>query len=130
MHLRNSVKRPLQSDLFAYRSLGESFVSLVRAGPSQLFRGAAASAMRDAPYAGFFLVSYEHLKRESGETRFFPIDIWVLSRHAAAFLQPVSSSSTVLINAFAGAGAGTAATLVTHPFDVLKVGIQSAHVKR
>ncbi|KAF8590273.1 solute carrier family 25 member 38 [Ramaria rubella] len=101
------LKARYESDLFAYRSLWSAFWSLASHGPSHLFRGAAASAMRDAPYAGLFLVSYEQLKRES-----------------AALIQPVSSSSTVFVNAFAGAGAGTAATLATHPFDVLKTKLQ------
>lgn len=55
-----------ESDLFAYRSMWQALVSLVRQGPSHLFRGAAASALRDAPYAGLFLVSYEQIKHESG----------------------------------------------------------------
>lgn len=44
-----------------------------------------------------------------------------MTHETAALLQPVSYPSTALVNAFAGAGAGTAATLATHPFDVLKV---------
>lgn len=62
----SSQKSFFQSDLYAYRNFWQAFWSLTRCGPSHLFRGAAASAMRDAPYAGLFLVSYEQLKRESG----------------------------------------------------------------
>jgi solute carrier family 25, member 38 len=60
------VDNSSQSDLYAYRSLWQAFCALARGGPSHLFRGATASAMRDAPYAGLFLVSYEQLKREGG----------------------------------------------------------------
>ncbi|KAF8522358.1 mitochondrial carrier [Gautieria morchelliformis] len=101
------LKARYESDLYAYRSLWQVFCALARGGPSHLFRGATASAMRAAPYAGLFLVSYEQLKREG-----------------AAFVQPLSYSSTALVNGFAGAGAGTAATFATHPFDVLKTKLQ------
>ncbi|KIJ32321.1 hypothetical protein M422DRAFT_234124 [Sphaerobolus stellatus SS14] len=102
------LKARYESDLHSYRSFTSAAGSLLRSGPSQLFRGAAASAMRDAPYAGLFLVAYEHLKRDT----------------AALLMQPGSNSSSALIHAIAGAGAGTAATLATHPFDVLKTKLQ------
>ncbi|KAF8516025.1 solute carrier family 25 member 38 [Hysterangium stoloniferum] len=101
------LKARYESDLYAYRSLWEAFSSLIKSGPSQLFRGAAASVMRDAPYAGLFLMTYEHLKHESG-----------------ILFNPLTNSSMIVINGFAGAGAGTAATLLTHPFDVLKTRLQ------
>jgi hypothetical protein len=54
-----------QSNLYAYESLTGSFVSIVRLGPSELLRGFVASSLRDAPYAGLFVVFYEVLKRET-----------------------------------------------------------------
>lgn len=59
------TKAFLKSNLYAYESLGTAFMSLVRAGPSELFRGFVPSALRDAPYAGLFIVFYEGIKHEA-----------------------------------------------------------------
>jgi solute carrier family 25 protein 38 len=40
----------------------------VRLGPSELLRGFLASSLRDAPYAGLFVVLYESIKREACTT--------------------------------------------------------------
>lgn len=50
--------------MYAYPSFSTALVSLVRAGPSELFRGVTASSLRDAPYAGIFIVFYEKIKQE------------------------------------------------------------------
>lgn len=54
-----------QSNIYAYESLGVALGSLVRQGPSELLRGFLASSLRDAPYAGIFVVFYEGIKRET-----------------------------------------------------------------
>ena len=54
--------------MYAYPSFSTALVSLVRAGPSELFRGFTASVLRDAPYAGIFVVFYENIKQESSQT--------------------------------------------------------------
>lgn len=41
-------------------------MSLVRLGPSELLRGFSASALRDAPYAGLFVLFYEGIKNQAG----------------------------------------------------------------
>ena len=46
-------------------SLTSSMLSIVRAGPLELFRGFLASSLRDAPDAGLFLVFYEAIKRDA-----------------------------------------------------------------
>ena len=78
--------------------------SIIRGGPSELFRGFLASSLRDAPYAGLFLVSYEGIKHE-----------------AASILSPTSSLVSAALHSGSAAAAGTIATLATHPFDVIKV---------
>ena len=72
--------------------------SIIRGGPSELFRGILASSLRDAPYAGLFLVSYEVIKHD-----------------AASILPPSSPLVCAALNS------SSAATLATHPFDVIKV---------
>ncbi len=77
---------------------------IVRAGPSELFRGFLASSLRDAPYAGLFLVFYEAFKRD-----------------AASVLPPSSPLVYAALNSGSAAAAATFATLATQPFDVVKV---------
>jgi len=93
--------------MYAYPSFSNALVSLVRAGPSELFRGFAASTLRDAPYAGIFVLFYEKIKHE-------------LNR-----LAPQSSGVNLAVaHSFSAAAAGAVATMVTHPFDVIKTKIQ------
>ncbi len=79
-------------------------LSIARAGPPELFRGFLASSLRDAPYAGLFLVFYEAIKHD-----------------AASLLPPSSPLVYAALNSGSAAAAGAFATLATHPFDVVKV---------
>ena len=51
--------------MYAYESLTGALVSIVRQGPSELLRGFLASSLRDAPFAGLFVVFYEGIKHET-----------------------------------------------------------------
>lgn len=55
----------IQSNIYAYESFTGAFAIIVRQGPSELLRGFLASSLRDAPYAGLFVVFYEGIKREA-----------------------------------------------------------------
>ena len=81
-----------------------SVTSIVRGGPSELFRGFLASSLRDAPYAGLFVVFYEAIKYE-----------------AASVVPPSTPLVSAALHGGSAAAAGTIATLATHPFDVIKV---------
>jgi len=100
-------KARYESNMYAYSSFSTALVSLVRAGPSELLRGFTASALRDAPYAGIFVVFYESIKQE-------------LNRLAPSN----SSANSAVLHSFSAAAAGAVATMVTHPFDVIKTKIQ------
>ncbi|KAF9498247.1 mitochondrial carrier [Pleurotus eryngii] len=89
------VKARFESDMYAYESLTGAFQSISRQGPSEFFRGVLASSLRDAPYAGLFVVFYEAIKRE-----------------------------TSVLHSIAAGSAGALATILTHPFDVVKTKIQ------
>ncbi|KAG6878348.1 hypothetical protein C0993_008106 [Termitomyces sp. T159_Od127] len=97
------VKAQFESNMYAYQSVTGALVSITRQGPSELLRGFLASSLRDAPYAGLFIVFYEGIKRET-----YSIFPTTSSGHAAA------------IHSFSAASAGAIATLATHPFDVIK----------
>ncbi|KDQ65119.1 hypothetical protein JAAARDRAFT_53029 [Jaapia argillacea MUCL 33604] len=97
------LKARFESSIYAYESLSGGFMSIVRAGPSELFRGFLASSLRDAPYAGLFVVFYEGLKIET---------YWT------------SHTTSAGIHSFSAASAGALATIFTHPFDVIKTKVQ------
>jgi solute carrier family 25 protein 38 len=61
------LKARYESNMYQYQSVGQGLQVIVKGGPSELFRGFLASAMRDAPHAGVFLVFYEHIKRDACE---------------------------------------------------------------
>ncbi|KIY45587.1 mitochondrial carrier [Fistulina hepatica ATCC 64428] len=109
------IKARFESSMYTYESIGGALVAITRSGgPTALFRGFVASALRDAPYAGLFVVFYEGTKREIGEC---------LSQRrciAVAFV----------MHSFSGASAGVIATVATHPFDVIKTKIQVRHEDR
>ena len=59
------LKHP-QSNYYSYNSITQAVISLSREGPRMLFQGFTATALRDAPYAGIFLVVYEGFKQQLG----------------------------------------------------------------
>ncbi|KAJ7087315.1 solute carrier family 25 member 38 [Mycena belliarum] len=101
------LKARYESNMYAYTSLPSAFMSIARLGPSELFRGFFASSLRDAPYAGIFVVLYEGIKRQS-----------------ASIVRPTSDTQATLLHTASAASAGAIATLATHPFDVIKTKVQ------
>ncbi|KAG6830954.1 hypothetical protein H0H92_013665 [Tricholoma furcatifolium] len=101
------LKAQFESNMYAYQSLTGALISITKQGPSELLRGFLASSLRDAPYAGLFILCYEGIKRETYNV--FPS---TSGGHAAA------------IHSVSAASAGAIATLATHPFDVIKTKIQ------
>jgi len=101
------LKARFESDIYAYESLTGAFISIVRSGPSELLRGFVASSLRDAPYAGLFVVFYEGIKNE-----------------ASSVMPSASHAHSTAIHTLSAASAGAIATMATHPFDVVKTKIQ------
>ena len=104
----------------------------MRAGPSELFRGVVATSLRDAPYAGLFVLCYEQMKSEictSIILRFTnntPMYAWLTA--IAILAKPISSAQSGLVHGLSAASAGALATLATHPLDVVKVCSASLHM--
>ncbi|KAF8351087.1 solute carrier family 25 member 38 [Amanita rubescens] len=101
------LKARYESNMYAYKSFSQALVSVARQGPSEILRGFVASSLRDAPYSGLFLVFYEEIKRDT-----------------SSFIAPMSSQPSPTVHAFSAAVAGTIATTLTHPFDVIKTKMQ------
>ncbi|CAO1623072.1 unnamed protein product [Parajaminaea phylloscopi] len=72
-----------------------------------LFRGFSATALRDAPYAGLYLMFYERGKD-------------LLSHVGFGGSDPTNAR---LVSGFV---AGSLATILTHPFDIIKTRLQTA----
>ncbi|PVF98379.1 mitochondrial carrier [Serendipita vermifera] len=101
------VKARFESNYYSYKSIPQAVVSLAREGPRMLFQGFTATALRDAPYAGIFLVVYEGCKQHLGNV-----------------IAPNSVFGPTITHTLSGAAGGTIATLVTHPFDAIKTKMQ------
>jgi len=102
--------------LYEYKSFPSAVASLARAGPSELFKGFIPSAIRDAPYAGIFVATYEGLKKE----------VMPLVGNTAGSSIGLSSA----VHIVCAASAGAVATVVTHPFDVIKTKVQVRQEER
>ncbi|KAJ6004493.1 hypothetical protein N7522_006138 [Penicillium canescens] len=110
------LKVRYESDYYAYRSLLGAGRDIVRTeGLRGLFAGFGATAARDAPYAGLYVLFYEQLKRR------FSL-MANKSTNSETPATTVSSSSS--INFASGAAAAGMATAITNPFDAVKTRLQ------
>lgn len=99
------IKVRYESDFYAYRSLYGATRDIVSTeGIRGLFSGFGATAVRDAPYAGLYVLFYEQLKH-----------------HVALLGGSMSSTSINFISGALGAGCATA---ITNPFDAVKTRLQ------
>lgn len=105
------LKVRYESDYYAYRSLLGAGRDIVRTeGFRGLFAGFGATAARDAPYAGLYVLIYEQLKRR-------------LSSMTTAD-NPQAGVSSSSIHFMSGAMAAGLATAITNPFDAVKTRLQ------
>ncbi|KAF2869807.1 mitochondrial carrier domain-containing protein [Massariosphaeria phaeospora] len=112
------IKVRYESSLYSYTSLFSASRDIVqREGLRGFFAGFGATAVRDAPYAGLYVVFYEQCKRR-------------LSRVATKIEEKsgggarLSSSTSAGINFLSGVVAAGFGTTVTNPFDAIKTRIQ------
>ena len=113
------IKVRYESTLYAYRSLyGAASDIMSREGLRGFFAGFGATVVRDAPYAGLYVLFYEAGKREMGaaRSRFKGID--------KAGMDLKSSGSAAGINFASGVLAAGTATAITNPFDAIKTRLQ------
>ncbi|KAJ5983804.1 Mitochondrial glycine transporter [Penicillium waksmanii] len=109
------LKVRYESDYYAYRSLVGAGRDIVRTeGFRGLFAGFGATAARDAPYAGLYVLFYEQLKRRLAN---------MAAKDSSSSDGPATSSSPS-INFVSGAAAAGIATAITNPFDAVKTRLQ------
>ncbi|KAF8249382.1 mitochondrial carrier, partial [Wilcoxina mikolae CBS 423.85] len=103
------IKVRYESSLYTYTSLASASRDIfVTEGVRGFFSGWGATAIRDAPYAGLYVLFYEQGKKTLG----------------GLYKGGMDDNIAMVVNAGAGAGAAAAATAVTNPFDALKTRIQ------
>ena len=111
------IKVRFESNLYAYRSLIGAGRDIFRQeGLRGFFSGFGATAVRDAPYAGLYVVFYEQCKQQ-------------LSRYSARgstsdLNLDMKRSTSAGINFVSGILAAGLATAITNPFDAVKTRIQ------
>ncbi|KAK5315596.1 hypothetical protein LTR70_006680 [Exophiala xenobiotica] len=113
------IKVRYESNYYAYNSLPSAISSIFRQeGLRGFFTGFGATAIRDAPYAGLYVVFYEGSKTRLNQ---------LFSRDPG--VAPAMSVSGTTINALSGVLAATTATAITNPFDAVKTRLQLMPIK-
>jgi len=104
------LKVRYESSHYAYTSLAGAARGIIRTeGLKGFFAGFGVTAVRDAPYAGLYVLIYEQAKAKLGN----------LTAGSAW-------SNSVTINFVSGVLAAVTATTLTNPFDAIKTRIQIA----
>ncbi|KAI9656862.1 MAG: hypothetical protein M1821_003501 [Bathelium mastoideum] len=123
------LKVRYESSLYHYGSLAGAARDIVRAeGVGGLFKGWGATAVRDAPYAGLYVVFYEESKRrlaalstvagggeEDGVRR---------GEREEGRKGAMTAKASASINFVSGILAAGLATAITNPFDAIKTRLQ------
>lgn len=114
------IKVRYESSLYSYKSIwGAGMAILKNEGVKGFFSGFGATAIRDAPYAGLYVLFYEQSKRRLGQLQNSdPLVESVESQHG------MKSSTSLSINFVSGVLAAGFATAITNPFDAVKTRLQ------
>jgi len=114
------IKVRYESNYYAYRSIGDAVSSIRRQeGLKGFFSGFGATAIRDAPYAGLYVLLYEQCKRRLSALR----QVAPTSLNTAVRGE-MTGSRSASINFLSGVLAAGLATAITNPFDALKTRLQ------
>lgn len=107
------LKVRYESSHYAYTSLARAAKDILhKEGARGFFAGFGVTAVRDAPYAGLYVLVYEQAKaRLNGFT----------SNNSTT-----SATGSATINFVSGVLAAVAATTMTNPFDAIKTRLQIA----
>ncbi|KIW63842.1 hypothetical protein PV04_08814 [Phialophora macrospora] len=114
------IKVRYESDLYAYKSIASASRSIYASeGLKGFFSGFGATAVRDAPYAGLYVLFYEQCKTRLN--KMFAVETTAALDEVEA--RP-SIASSATINASSGVLAAGLATGMTNPFDAVKTRLQ------
>lgn len=113
------IKVRYESNMYAYPSLWGAARDIRRKeGFRGFFSGFGATAVRDAPYAGMYVLFYEMLKNQLGS----------LASKAGTTNRAqqgrMGASTASLVNFSSGILAGAVCSAISNPFDAVKTRIQ------
>ena len=114
------IKVRYESSLYSYKSIWGAGTAILKSeGIKGFFSGFGATAIRDAPYAGLYVLFYEQSKRRLGQIR----DV-AHKAEALGFQSGTTNGTSVSINFLSGGFAAGLATAITNPFDAVKTRLQ------
>ncbi|KAJ1333740.1 solute carrier family 25 member 38 [Microdochium nivale] len=119
------IKVRYESNLYSYRSILGAARDIYRVERLPgFFVGFGATALRDAPYAGLYVLTYEQFKRRL--SKLYPTTTPDITQHQAAGSnnKDMASSRSATINFASGALAGATCSFISNPFDAVKTRIQ------
>ena len=114
------IKVRYESSFYSYKSLWDAATAIFKGEDIKgFFSGFGATAIRDAPYAGLYVLFYEQSKRhldqlQKGKSLAGALD----AEHS------MKSSTSLSINFISGVLAAGFATAITNPFDAVKTRLQ------
>jgi hypothetical protein len=112
------LKVRYESSLYSYNSLLSASRDIFRVeGMKGFFAGFGATAVRDAPYAGLYVLFYEQSKRRLSKLA------TKIEESSGASIK-LSTSTSAGINFISGVSAACLGTTFTNPFDAIKTRIQ------
>ncbi|EJT81302.1 solute carrier family 25 member 38 [Gaeumannomyces tritici R3-111a-1] len=127
------IKVRYESSLYAYRSIAGAGRDILRSeGPRGFFAGFGATAIRDAPYAGLYVLLYEQAKRRlSALSSSRSVgdddggnDDKNKNNKNNNNNNRMGVSRAAAVNFSSGVLAATACSVVSNPFDAVKTRIQ------
>ncbi|KAI1373591.1 mitochondrial carrier domain-containing protein [Hypoxylon crocopeplum] len=114
------IKVRYESNLYSYKSIAGAARDIYKTERIPgFFAGFGATAIRDAPYAGLYVVSYEQFKKRLSSWH-FPSSPVSQGKSGAG----MGSSLSATINFSSGALAGATCSFISNPFDAVKTRIQ------
>ncbi|SCV00803.1 LAME_0G12090g1_1 [Lachancea meyersii CBS 8951] len=112
------LKVRFESTMYNYQSMTEAAKHIFRSeGTRGFFSGCNATILRDAPYAGLYVLFYEQFKLQL--PRLLPSQL--ITRDGKGMF---SSKTSTIVNCLAAFGAASVATTITAPFDTIKTRMQ------
>ncbi|KAI0025604.1 solute carrier family 25 member 38 [Xylariomycetidae sp. FL0641] len=114
------IKVRYESNLYSYRSIAGAARDIYKTERLPgFFAGFGATAIRDAPYAGLYVVTYEQFKKQLSSMSTRPRLLSVGEADPG-----MKGSVSASINFSSGALAGATCSFISNPFDAIKTRIQ------
>ncbi|KAF9640063.1 solute carrier family 25 member 38 [Lasiodiplodia theobromae] len=116
------IKVRFESSYYAYRSLWAAVADIRKThGVRGFFAGFGATAVRDAPYAGLYVLFYEESKKRLGRMAGLAA---AGGKKDGTNTAAMGTSAAAAVNFASGVVAAGLGTALTNPFDAIKTRLQ------